>query len=58
MCSSFVVSFLSARGISVAMRRAGLLRVARFAGRLERQSLQDTFRESSPPFCMLKLRTC
>ncbi|CAL9758031.1 unnamed protein product [Musa acuminata subsp. burmannicoides] len=33
-----------ARGVSVAMRRAGLLRVARFARRLERQSLQDTFR--------------
>uniref|UniRef100_A0A804IWS1 Uncharacterized protein n=1 Tax=Musa acuminata subsp. malaccensis TaxID=214687 RepID=A0A804IWS1_MUSAM len=44
MCSSFVDSFLSARGVSVAMRRAGLLRVARFARRLERQSLQDTFR--------------
>ncbi|CAL9165171.1 unnamed protein product [Musa hybrid cultivar] len=36
--------YREARGVSVAMRRAGLLRVARFARRLERQSLQDTFR--------------
>ncbi|CAL9052923.1 unnamed protein product [Musa banksii] len=43
--------YREARGVSVAMRRAGLLRVARFARRLERQSLQDTFRIRNLTVC-------